>query len=139
MNLETSSAEAFDRLAELYREKLMDLTQYDDSYQTFCDLLPRPKANVLDVACGPGNVARFLPNYRPDLQVLGVDLAPRLIELARAAVPGARFMHFDVRQLRRLVVTEYGPPNRQLGDAPRGMINPTIQLPDSSSRVVYAT
>lgn len=97
-----SSAESFHRLADLYREKFMDLTLYDDSYRTFCDLLPRPKASVLDAACGPGNVARFLARYRPDLAVLGIDLAPRMIELARAAVPGARFLVHDARQIRDL-------------------------------------
>ncbi|MBL9135365.1 MAG: class I SAM-dependent methyltransferase [Verrucomicrobiales bacterium] len=111
-----SSAESFHRLADLYREKFMDLTLYHDSYRIFCDHLPRPKSSVLDAACGPGNVARFLLGYRPDLEVLGLDLAPRMVELATSAVPGARFRHFDVRHLGRLeerfdgIVCAFGLP-----------------------------
>lgn len=29
----------FHRLAELYRDKFMDVTRYDDSYREFCELL----------------------------------------------------------------------------------------------------
>ena len=54
------SASAFDKQADLYRKKFMDLTMYDDSYREFCDLLTPGRARVLDAACGPGNVSRYL-------------------------------------------------------------------------------
>src|SRR5262249_12971561 len=66
-------------------------TLYDDGYRTFCELLPPGRARVLDAACGPGNVSRYLMAQRPELDLLGIDLAPRMVELARAAVPSARF------------------------------------------------
>ena len=49
----------------------MDLTMYDDSYREFCELLPQDRDRVLDVACGPGNVSRYLMALRPDLDLLG--------------------------------------------------------------------
>jgi len=93
------SASAFDKQADLYRKKFMDLTMYDDSYREFCDLLRPGRARVLDAACGPGNVSRYLVAQRPDLNLLGIDLAPRMVELAREAVPSAQFVVHDCRHL----------------------------------------
>ncbi|MCC7377490.1 MAG: class I SAM-dependent methyltransferase [Verrucomicrobiales bacterium] len=111
-----SSAKSFDQLAELYRQKYMDLRIYDDGYRIFCDLLQGTNARVLDAACGPGNVTQFLLNYRPDLDVLGIDLAPRMIDLAQATVPKARFLVHDLRRIRELqqsfdgIVCAFGLP-----------------------------
>jgi SAM-dependent methyltransferase len=80
----------------------MDLTMYDDSYREFCELLRPGRARVLDAACGPGNVSRYLMAQRPDLDLLGFDLAPRMVELAREAVPSAHFVVHDCRRLADL-------------------------------------
>jgi len=93
------SASVFHKFADLYKEKFMDLSMYDESYREFCDLLPPSRARVLDAACGPGNVSRYLIAQRPDLDLLGIDLAPRMVELARQAVPAAQFAVHDCRHL----------------------------------------
>ena len=99
MDNSRNSSELFNKHARLYREKYMHLTLYDQTYDKFCNLLTKRGAHVLDAACGPGNVARWLLNRRPDLQVLGIDLAPKMIELAREATPLARFAEHDCRDL----------------------------------------
>src|SRR6266403_3432131 len=96
------SASVFHRFADLYRDKFMDLTVYDDSYREFYELLPQGRARVLDAACGPGNVSRYLMAQRPYLDLLGIDLAPRMVELAREAVPLAHFAVHDCRHLADL-------------------------------------
>src|SRR5690348_1727647 len=96
------SAGAFDKLAERYREKYMDLSMYDGLYREFCGLLPQGRASVLDAACGPGNVSRYLMAQRPDLELMGIDLAPRMVELARVAVPHGQFVVHDLRNLADL-------------------------------------
>ncbi len=96
------SANTFHKGADGYREKFMDLTLYDDSYREFCELLPSGRARVLDAACGPGNVSRYLKTRRPELDLLGIDLAPRMVELAREAVPSAQFAVHDCRKLAEL-------------------------------------
>ena len=60
-----------------------------------------PGERVLDVACGTGNLA--LPAARDGAEVTGVDIAPNLIEQARAnaAVEGLR-VAFDVGDAERL-------------------------------------
>ena len=93
------SATTFHKGADRYRDKFMDLTLYDDSYREFCELLRPGRARVLDAACGPGNVSRYLLARRPDLDLLGIDLAPRMVELAREAVPLGHFIVHDCRHL----------------------------------------
>jgi len=97
-----NSASVFHKLADRYRDKYMRLSLYDDSYQSFCALLKPGRACVLDAACGPGNVSRYLMAQRPDLDLLGIDLAPRMVELAREAVPLAHFVVHDCRHLAQL-------------------------------------
>jgi len=80
----------------------MGLTLYDDSYKEFCELLPQGRVRLLDAACGPGNVSRYLMAERPDVDLLGIDLAPRMVELAREAVPAAQFTVHDCRHLAEL-------------------------------------
>jgi SAM-dependent methyltransferase len=58
-----------------------------------------PGQRVLDVGCGPGRHAHELG--RRDIDVLGVDISERFIELARRdAPPGVMFERADARQLR---------------------------------------
>src|SRR5205085_6483562 len=53
---------------------------------------------VLDVGCGPGRHAHALA--RRGIEVVGVDVAPRFVELARAgAPPDATFECLDARRL----------------------------------------
>jgi ubiquinone/menaquinone biosynthesis C-methylase UbiE len=101
----------------------MDLTLYDDTYREFCKLLPPGRARVLDAACGPGNASRFLMAQRPDLDLLGIDLAPRMVEMARATVPTARFEVHDCRNLAALkrsfdgLICAFGLPYLSHADA----------------------
>ena len=96
------SVNTFDKLAETYAGKYLALDAYDAYYRQFCSHLARQGASVLDVACGPGNVSAFLVRERPDLQVLGIDLAPNMVRLAQAHVPSASFLVHDCRHLADL-------------------------------------
>lgn len=96
------SVNTFDRLAETYAQKYLALDTYDAYYRQFSSHVARQGASVLDVACGPGNVSAFLVRERPDLQVLGIDLAPGMVRLAQTHVPSARFLVHDCRHLADL-------------------------------------
>ncbi len=52
---------------------------------------------VLDIACGPGNLAAVLVAGGADL--VGIDLAEGMLELARRDVAGARFLLMDGEHL----------------------------------------
>ena len=46
------SAGIFDKFADIYRDKYMELTTYNHTYREFCELLPPGRARVLDAARG---------------------------------------------------------------------------------------
>ncbi|MEM8892688.1 MAG: methyltransferase domain-containing protein [Bacteroidota bacterium] len=96
------AVDAFDHAAEGYAEKFMDQSLYQDSFDQFCEALPFPHARILDIACGPGNISKYLLARLPKLQLLGIDLAPRMIELAKAHNAEAEFMVWDSREIKAL-------------------------------------
>jgi cyclopropane fatty-acyl-phospholipid synthase-like methyltransferase len=103
MNKTQAAIRVFDQLAEVYQEKFMDVSLYQDSLDLLCRLLKKD-AKVLELACGPGNVTRYLLSKRPDLRILGTDLAPNMLDLARANNPDADFQLMDCRDLDTLDV-----------------------------------
>lgn len=99
MNKNKITVDTFDRLAERYQQKYMDFDFYFDTYDTLCELVDDDHAAVLDIACGPGNITRYLLNKRPGFRIEGIDLAPRTVELARANNPTASFEVMDSRDI----------------------------------------
>lgn len=91
----------FNKLADVYQQKFMNVDLYADSLDALCKLLPE-NASVLELACGPGNLTCYLLDKRPDLQILATDLAPNMIELARASNPEAVFGIMDCRAIKSL-------------------------------------
>ncbi len=91
----------FNLRALVYQEKYMDVSMYADTLDFFCDEL-KPGADVLELACGPGNVSKYVLNKRPDLQWLGTDLAPNMLTLAKENNPRATFELMDARKIGNL-------------------------------------
>lgn len=62
----------------------------------------KPGMRILDMACGPGVLSRRLaPLVEPNGEVVGVDLAPGMIERARMlAIPNTRFEIMDIEDLQ---------------------------------------
>lgn len=92
----------FNKYAYEYQEKFMDVSLYKDSLKTFCNLIKEENAKVLDLACGPGNVTKYLLREKPNLNVLGIDLATNMIELAKSNNPNASFKLMDCRSISSL-------------------------------------
>lgn len=57
-------------------------------------------ASIVDLGCGPGNSTALLRQRWPDADITGVDNSPAMLEEARAALPGCRFVEADIRQYR---------------------------------------
>ena len=57
-----------------------------------------PRA-ILDVGTGTGFVAGLAGERFPDAEVVGVDLSPRMIDVARGSHPGVRFEVADASKL----------------------------------------
>ena len=102
MDTNKEAVAIFDKLASQYQDKFMDVGIYQDSLERFCNELHRNGASVLDIACGPGNITKYLLNKRPDLNILGIDLAPNMVALAAINNPGAVFRLLDSRNISTL-------------------------------------
>ena len=69
----------------------MGIDLYNDTYDKFCALIDKKNPEILEVAWGPGNVTKYLYSKRIDFKILGIDLAPSMIELAKINIPKADF------------------------------------------------
>jgi cyclopropane fatty-acyl-phospholipid synthase-like methyltransferase len=105
----------FGEHAEAYALKYADVGRYKPSLDHFLALMPMG-AHVLELACGPGNVTRYLIDQRPDLRLLATDLAPEMVDVARRSVPEVEHKLMDMREVGTLgpafhgVVCAFGLP-----------------------------
>jgi 2-polyprenyl-3-methyl-5-hydroxy-6-metoxy-1,4-benzoquinol methylase len=102
MNQTEKAVDIFNKLANYYQEKFMDVSLYQDSLDIFCNNLTNENASILDLACGPGNISKYLLDKRFDYKILGTDLAPKMIELAKINNPNAHFKIMDIRAINNL-------------------------------------
>jgi len=96
-----NASEVFNKLAELYQSKLMDVSEYASELDNFIRLLPHHHS-ILEIACGPGNLTKYVLDNTEDAKLLGIDLAPKMIELARQNCPKADFQVMDCRLISSL-------------------------------------
>lgn len=102
MNQTKIAVDIFNKLATGYQDKFMDVSLYHDSLDVFCHSIPKQNAEILELACGPGNITKYLLEKRPDFKILGSDLAPNMIELAKINNPTADFELMDCRAITSL-------------------------------------
>ncbi|MEC3917784.1 class I SAM-dependent DNA methyltransferase [Nocardia sp. CDC160] len=92
-----SAAEVFDQLGKEYEQAFEGLTAQREELEWLLTQLP-PAAQILDVGCGTGRpTAEMLA--AAGHRVTGCDVSPRMVDIARAQVPAARFEVADLRTL----------------------------------------
>ena len=91
--------ELFDMFASEYETRYMDVSLYHNNLDTFCSSMENKSGHVLDVACGPGNLSKYVQSKLPGANLLCVDIAGQMIQLAKKNVPKARFLRMDCRQI----------------------------------------
>ena len=94
--------DTFNKHAARYQEKYMYLDLYNDTYETFCELVEKRGACILEIACGPGNITKYMLNQRPDFKILATDMAPNMLELAKINNPAAEFQLMDCRDIDKI-------------------------------------
>ncbi|MEH0155929.1 class I SAM-dependent methyltransferase [Limibacter armeniacum] len=77
----------------------MGIDLYNHTYDKFCALIEKHSPFVLELGCGPGNITKYLLDKRPDILWEGVDVSPKMIELAKINNPTANFQVMDIRNL----------------------------------------
>lgn len=91
------TAENYDAIAELYLRNV-------HSHRLDCRFIDRflsklkPNQRILDIGSGPGTLFHELQSKRK-LQVVGIDLSERMVELARAHHPSVEVHQMDLRRL----------------------------------------
>ncbi|SRR5579884_1512664 len=86
--------ERFDQWAETYEESRLQRAFFEPVYQATLALATktvRQPASILDIGCGTGKLLRLLHNCWPDAQLIGVDPAEHMIEVAKRLTPAATF------------------------------------------------
>ncbi len=93
--------ETYNKVAESYQDRFMDFDFYNDTYDDFCELI-KPNASIFEIACGPGNITRYILSKKPDLEIEAIDLASNMIKLARINNPTVKFEIMDSREIHRI-------------------------------------
>jgi ubiquinone/menaquinone biosynthesis C-methylase UbiE len=96
------AVDIFNKHAKGYQDKFMDVNLYGDTFDFFCNTIKKENAEILELACGPGNITKYLLGKRPDFKILGTDLAPNMIDLAKINNPTAEFQLMDCRDLGKI-------------------------------------
>lgn len=97
--------QVFSRYADAYARRLEEILAHGEARGRMLALQAlqaRPGMHVLDIACGPGTLTRLVAAMvSPGGEVVGVDLAAGMIELARRSAPSnATFEVMDMEHLR---------------------------------------
>ena len=91
--------DTYNKCATTFQDKFMEMDLYNATYDRFCAKVNVEHPNLLEIACGPGNITRYLLSKRPDFNILGIDLSSAMIELAKANVASAKFELMDCRAI----------------------------------------
>ena len=84
--------ESYDRVAPAYAESLFSELEHKPLDRALLDAFAeavRGRGPVVDVGCGPGQVARYL--QQRGVAVSGLDLSPAMVEVASRLTPGIPF------------------------------------------------
>jgi ubiquinone/menaquinone biosynthesis C-methylase UbiE len=101
MNAFDNSVKKFNEFASEYANRFMNIDAYIDSIEHFCSSLNIDSPKILELACGPGNVTRYLRQRFPNSKIIAIDLAPNMIEIAKEYLNDVDFKLMDVRDISK--------------------------------------
>lgn len=90
--------ETYDKYAKNFENQFMDLKLYRHLFDEYFKFI-KPGDTLLDLGCGPGNVAKYLKDKDNSLNLIGVDLSKEMIALAQKNVKDAQFIVNDIRNI----------------------------------------
>lgn len=88
LSLINETIQTWDKLADVYWDKFSTIQLYDATYDSFLSTIPKEGSKVLDLCCGPGNIAHYIYAKRKDIVITGVDGSKNMIKKAKEMVPG---------------------------------------------------
>lgn len=91
----------FNKYAKQYQDKYMVYAPYAETYDYLATLVAKGSA-ILDVACGPANISKFLDSRIVELEIYGCDLSTEMIRLAQKNLPSGHFELRDSRDIKAI-------------------------------------
>jgi SAM-dependent methyltransferase len=91
---------SYDEVADEYARRIFDELAGKPLDRQLLDRFAdeaRGSGRVADVGCGPGHVARYL--HERGIKVVGLDLSPKMVEIAKRLSPGIEFIVADMLDL----------------------------------------
>lgn len=92
----------FNMIAENY-DKINDIMSFGShrlvKFESVKNLDISPHANVIDLCCGTGDLAKMIKKLQPDACVTGIDFSERMLEIAKQKPSGVKFLQGDVTNL----------------------------------------
>lgn len=89
---QVASANIWDKIAAIYDDRIGRLSYYDESYDALLQLLESKKSpSVLEIGCGPGNIARYVLGINKNIKYLATDLSEKMLAEASKNIPAATF------------------------------------------------
>ncbi|MDB2686857.1 alpha/beta fold hydrolase [Mariniblastus sp.] len=85
----SKAAETYDSAAHLQRDLGCSLID---------QISPAASGTLVDLGCGTGEALQQIQTRSPALRLIGVDIAPAMIERARTRVPNAKLLVADIEQ-----------------------------------------
>lgn len=95
MSFKETTLASYQATAEQFALNVAELAPFE-SIERFCKLLPT-KARIIDIGCGTGRDAKVFSEK--GLSVVGIDLCPNMIKLAKAHAPLADFRRMDIEAM----------------------------------------
>ncbi len=89
---------AYNKNAERYVKKFMDFTDYNEKIDRFSKYINKGD-KILDLGCGPGNVAKQLWNSVGPFEYIGVDLSEEMLNIARKTFEWGTFFCTDLKDI----------------------------------------
>jgi predicted TPR repeat methyltransferase len=97
-----NTIQIFDKYAKQYQEKYMNVDLYSKSLIQFCDAIKTTNPDILELACGSGNITKFLLKQRSDFKISAADLSKNMIALAKENNPKVTTQILDCKDISSL-------------------------------------
>lgn len=99
MDKTSITIDSYNKSAGRYSSKFMDFGPYKEKVLHFQKKYCKGVRTILDLGCGPGNVARLLYEKNNHYVITGIDLSAEMVELAKQSVPNGKFQVCDLREI----------------------------------------
>jgi ubiquinone/menaquinone biosynthesis C-methylase UbiE len=105
---------SYDNSANEFMRKIGKINNYNDTYDFLISLL-KENDNVLDLACGPAQISRYIKD-KVNVNITGVDLSKEMIKIAQENVPDGNFIcdsiiNFNNNKMKyNLIIIGFGIP-----------------------------